>query len=122
MNSQPEIWIVDDERSIRWVLEKALTQEAFRVRSFENGDLMLAALPHANPDIIISDIRMPGMDGLRMISILRQEDDFQKVPVLIVTTESSSEQKNHAKELGVIAWIQKPISGRALVKTLNKLL
>lgn len=51
MNSQPEIWIVDDERSIRWVLEKALTQEALRVRSFENGDLMLAALPHANPEI-----------------------------------------------------------------------
>ena len=77
---------------------------------------------HLDADAILVDMNMPGMDGLRMISILRQEDDLQKVPVLIVTTESSAEQKSQAKELGVIAWIQKPISGRALVKTLNKLL
>ena len=83
MNSQPEIWIVDDERSIRWVLEKALTQEALRVRSFENGDLMLAALPHANPDIIISDIRMPGIDGLALLSLVKE--NYPEIPVIIMT-------------------------------------
>ena len=118
-----KIIIVDDSESYRSRIKRDLEANNFKVIEAINGeDGVKICKQNLDADAILVDMNMPGMDGLRMISILRQEDDFQKVPVLIVTTESSSEQKNHAKELGVIAWIQKPISGKALVKTLNKLL
>ena len=118
-----KIIVVDDSESYRSRIKRDLEANNFKVIEAINGeDGVKICKQNLDADAILVDMNMPGMDGLRMISILRQEDDFQKVPVLIVTTESSSEQKNHAKELGVIAWIQKPISGRALVKTLNKLL
>ena len=106
MNSQPEIWIVDDERSIRWVLEKALTQEALRVRSFENGDLMLAALPHANPDIIISDIRMPGIDGLALLSLVKE--NYPEIPVIIMTAHSDLDSAVSSISGGAYEYLPKP--------------
>lgn len=117
MNSQPEIWIVDDERSIRWVLEKALAQEAFRVRSFENGDLMLAALPHANPDIIISDIRMPGIDGLALLSLVKE--DYPEIPVIIMTAHSDLDSAVSSISGGAYEYLPKPFEvdeATALVK------
>ena len=118
-----KIIIVDDSESYRSRIKRDLESNSYTVVEAINGeDGVKICKQNPDADAILVDMNMPGMDGLRMISILRQEDDLQKVPVLIVTTESSAEQKNHAKELGVIAWIQKPISGRALVKTLNKLL
>ncbi len=118
-----KIIIVDDSESYRSRIKRDLEANSYTVIEAINGeDGVKLCKQHLDADAILVDMNMPGMDGLRMISILRQEDDFQKVPVLIVTTESSAKQKSQAKELGVIAWIQKPISGRALVKTLNKLL
>jgi two-component system nitrogen regulation response regulator GlnG len=117
MNSQPEIWIVDDERSIRWVLEKALTQEALRVRSFENGDLMLAALPHANPDIIISDIRMPGIDGLALLSLVKE--NYPEIPVIIMTAHSDLDSAVSSISGGAYEYLPKPFEvdeATALVK------
>ena len=117
MNSQPEIWIVDDERSIRWVLEKALTQEALRVRSFENGDLMLAALPHANPDIIISDIRMPGIDGLALLSLVKE--NHPEIPVIIMTAHSDLDSAVSSISGGAYEYLPKPFEvdeATALVK------
>ena len=63
MNSTSEIWIAEDDRSLRWVMEKAISREGIEVRSFENGDDLLVALQSSLPEIIISDIRMPGIDG-----------------------------------------------------------
>jgi len=117
MNSHPEIWIVDDERSIRWVLEKALTQEDLAVRSFENGDSMLAALPHANPDIIISDIRMPGIDGLSLLA--RVKEDFPEIPVIIMTAHSDLDSAVSSISGGAYEYLPKPFEvdeATALVK------
>ena len=61
------VWVVDDDRSIRWVLERALEQEGMTPVSFASGDLMLKELTLAQPDAIISDIRMPGIDGLALL-------------------------------------------------------
>ena len=67
--SQPaNIWIIDDDRSIRWVLERALTQAGMEPRVFENGDNVMMRLEHEEPDAIISDIRMPGIDGIALLS------------------------------------------------------
>lgn len=75
--SQPaNVWIIDDDRSIRWVLERALTQAGLQPRVFESGDGVLVRLDHEQPDAIISDIRMPGIDGISLLSrIVEQHPD-----------------------------------------------
>jgi len=110
MNPQPEIWpeiwIVDDERSIRWVLEKALTQENLSVRCFEDGESLLAALPMANPDVIVSDIRMPGVDGLELLS--RVKNEFPVIPVIIMTAHSDLDSAVSSIGGGAYEYLPKP--------------
>jgi len=66
---KPTVWIVDDDNSIRWVMEKALEKASLTVRSFEDAGKLLTALDKNpdEPDTIISDIRMPGIDGLALL-------------------------------------------------------
>ena len=66
-NSEPMIWIVDDDAAVRWVLEKALQADGIGTQSFETADALLKAFSSRQPDVLITDIRMPGMDGLEMM-------------------------------------------------------
>ena len=86
MNNPSEIWIAEDDRSLRWVMEKALVRDGIAVRSFENGDDLLTALTKAEPEIIISDIRMPGIDGLELLKKIHA--NHHHIPVIITTAHS----------------------------------
>ena len=86
MQTTAKVWIVDDDSSIRWVLERALNQAGIDNESFENGDLLLARIENEQPEVIISDIRMPGTDGLELLS--RISEDFPDLPVIITTAHS----------------------------------
>jgi DNA-binding NtrC family response regulator len=68
-----QIWIVDDDSSIRWVMEKALTRAGLDCRAFESADDVLAALSSEEPMVVVSDIRMPGMDGIQLLAQIRTQ-------------------------------------------------
>ena len=81
-----QIWIVDDDSSIRWVMEKALTRAGLDCRAFESADDVLTALSSEEPMVVVSDIRMPGMDGIQLLAQIRtQQPDL---PVIITTAHS----------------------------------
>src|SRR3569832_986302 len=89
MNSSNRIFVIDDDRSIRWVLEKALKQAQMDVVSFDSAAGVLEALIRAPPDAIITDVRMPGMDGLALLDAIR--DRHPDLPVIIMTAHSDLE-------------------------------
>ena len=76
-------WIVDDDSSIRWVLERALTGAGLSCTTFESGNEVLEALTTKTPDVLLSDIRMPGMDGLALLKQIKQRHPM--LPVIIMT-------------------------------------
>ena len=72
-----KVWIVDDDSSIRWVLERTLGSEGFECESFADGEALLSSLEMRSPDVILSDIRMPGIDGLSLLEqIHRRQADL----------------------------------------------
>ena len=83
MTAANNIWVVDDDRSIRWVVERALTRAGFDCRTFQSADSLLSAIHTDAPDIVISDIRMPGTDGLELLGQLKES--HPELPVIITT-------------------------------------
>ena len=107
MTDSNEIWVVDDDSSIRWVIEKALSGEDISCNSFECADDLLAALKTATPKAIISDIRMPGMDGLALLGELKSI--IPDVPVIITTAHSDLDSAVTSYESGAFEYLPKPL-------------
>ncbi|MBL1271818.1 MAG: two-component system nitrogen regulation response regulator GlnG [Marinobacter maritimus] len=100
------IWIVDDDRSIRWVLERALSQAGMQTTVFESGENIMRRLEREQPDAIISDIRMPGVDGITLLShIVEAHPD---VPVIIMTAHSDLESAVASYQTGAFEYLPKP--------------
>ncbi len=100
------IWVIDDDRSIRWVLEKALKQADMKVRSFEDGNSVIKALATETPDAIISDIRMPGISGLDLLAEIGQQ--YPDLPVIIMTAHSDLDSAVSAYQGGAFEYLPKP--------------
>jgi len=106
MKARDRIWVIDDDRSIRWVLERALEQEGMAPQSFENGAAALNRLQSELPEAIISDIRMPGIDGLSLLERLRVE--HPEIPVIIMTAHSDLESAVTSYQSGAFEYLPKP--------------
>ncbi len=106
MRSDSMVWIVDDDSSIRWVLDKALSQAGHTVQSFEDGDKLLARIGALQPDVIISDIRMPGTDGLSLLAHLTEH--FPDLPVIITTAHSDLDSAVTSYQKGAFEYLPKP--------------
>ena len=106
MTKGNEVWIVDDDRSIRWVLEKALGRADMEVRSFDSADAMIDALRHSMPDAVLSDIRMPGTDGIDLLRMLGEE--HPDIPVIIMTAHSDLDSAVAAYDSGAFEYLPKP--------------
>src|SRR5580765_2429895 len=100
------IWIVDDDQSIRFVLEKALTREEFVVRSFTNPRDVLAALEDELPQVLVSDIRMPGGSGIDLLSKIKAK--HRDLPVIIMTAYSDLDSAVSAFQGGAFDYLPKP--------------
>ena len=103
-----KILVIDDSETVRSQLRRDLVGFGYEVVEAEDGVVGLSqALAH-KPDLILCDVNMPNLDGLSMIRHLRKEPGMSALPIFMLTTESSSDLKATAKELGIRAWITKP--------------
>ncbi|SIS11695.1 nitrogen metabolism transcriptional regulator, NtrC, Fis family [Aquipseudomonas alcaligenes] len=121
MSRSETVWIVDDDRSIRWVLEKALQQEGMTTQSFDSADGVLTRLTRQQPDVIISDIRMPGASGLDLLARIR--DLYPRLPVIIMTAHSDLDSAVASYQGGAFEYLPKPFDvdeAVSLVKRANQ--
>jgi len=106
MSKANNIWVVDDDRSIRWVLERALTKQDYECTVFENGESLLRKIQTESPDVIISDVRMDGMDGLELLN--RIQEAHPDIPVIIMTAHSDLDSAVASFQGGAFEYLPKP--------------
>ena len=104
MNSN--VWVIDDDRSIRWVLERALKKAELGVKLFESADNALRALEGETPQVIITDVRMPGMDGFQFLE--KVQTDYPQLPVIVMTAHSDLDNAVSAYQGGAFEYLPKP--------------
>jgi two-component system nitrogen regulation response regulator GlnG len=114
------VWIIDDDRSIRWVLEKALAREDIEFRSFASADEAMLALAQNAPQMVISDIRMPGSSGLELLQNLRER--HPNLPVIIMTAYSDLESAVSAFQGGAFEYLPKPFDINHAVELIRRAL
>jgi two-component system nitrogen regulation response regulator GlnG len=120
MHRNDKVWIVDDDRSIRWVLEKALSQAGMDIECFDNGETLLRQLEQQQPDAIVSDIRMPGMDGLSLLSHIQQT--LPALPVIITTAHSDLDSAVESYQRGAFEYLPKPFDIEEVVAVTERAL
>jgi two-component system nitrogen regulation response regulator GlnG len=106
MNKSEKVWVVDDDKSIRWVIEKALQKQSLDTRCFENAKEFLQALQHEIPDVLITDIRMPNMNGLELLDKI--QSDYPDLPVIVMTAHSDLDSAVAAFHGGAFDYLPKP--------------
>ncbi len=112
------VWIVDDDSSIRWVLERTLSQAGYHTESFERADAVLGRSAHEVPDVVVSDIRMPGGDGLELLSILSKR--HPELPVIIMTAHSDLDSAVSSYQSGAFEYLPKPFDVDDVVTTVRR--
>ncbi|WP_410218964.1 response regulator [Paracoccus sp. (in: a-proteobacteria)] len=116
------ILAVDDSPTIRALVSKALRNAGFEVFVASDGVEGVGALSEADPNLIITDINMPRMNGFELIENVRATGAYAEVPILVLTTESGPELKARARNAGATGWIVKPFEDERLVGVINKVL
>ena len=110
---------VDDSRTIRDMIRFTLSGAGFTAPLAEDGVAGLEALEELSPDVIITDINMPRLDGFGFIDAVRAQDQHRTTPIIVLTTESSADLKSRARDAGATGWIVKPFDPEKLVKALQ---
>jgi two-component system chemotaxis response regulator CheY len=114
------ILTVDDSRTMRDMLRMALAEAGFNVLQAIDGVDGLDVLQRSTPDVIVTDINMPKMDGFGLIEAVRKDNRYRKVPILVLTTESDAAKKQRAKEAGATGWIVKPFEPTKLIAAIRR--
>jgi two-component system nitrogen regulation response regulator GlnG len=117
-NDALNVWIVDDDQSVRWVLEKALKQADMRTRCFERAEHLLEAIDDGAPDVLITDVRMPGMSGLALLERLRTTRP--ELPIIVITAHSDLDSAVSAYKGGAFEYLPKPFDIDEAVELVHK--
>ncbi|MBU1439316.1 MAG: nitrogen regulation protein NR(I) [Gammaproteobacteria bacterium] len=115
-----DVWIIDDDNSIRWVLEKALSRAGIVCESYASADLMLQRLEYDQPAVVVSDIRMPGTDGMALLSKLQEL--APELPVIIMTAHSDLDSAVNAFKRGAFEYLPKPFDINEAVSLISRAL
>ncbi|MBT3046625.1 MAG: nitrogen regulation protein NR(I) [gamma proteobacterium symbiont of Ctena orbiculata] len=118
MDRRCRVWVIDDDRSIRWVLEKTLDKADMDVTCFESADRVMGHLDKEQPDVVVSDIRMPGMDGLELLELLHTR--YPDMPVIIMTAHSDLESAVSAYHGGAFEYLPKPFDVDEAVQQIRR--
>ena len=118
MQKIDKVWIVDDDKSIRWVLEKALQKSGIETQSFASAHELIKQLGNSIPQVLITDIRMPGMDGLELLKII--QESYPDLPVIVMTAHSDLESAVSAFHGGAFEYLPKPFDVNVVVETVQR--
>ncbi|MGR3272764.1 response regulator [Thalassococcus profundi] len=116
-----KVLAIDDSRTIRNLLRMSLENAGFEFHTAVDGVDGVARFAEVQPDVVITDINMPNMDGYGVIETLRSGPRKTSVPILVLTTESSDDLKTRARDAGATGWIVKPFDDASLVSVLRRL-
>ena len=114
-----QVWVLDDDKSIRWVFEKALAKANISFECFSNTNEAINKFNHEKPQAIISDIRMPGESGIEFLTKVKNK--FPEIPIIIMTAYSDLDTAVTAFQKGAFEYIAKPFDINKVLISLSKL-
>jgi DNA-binding response OmpR family regulator len=116
------ILIVDDTKALADSISDILRMEGFRVSVVSNGDAAISFLDIESPDLIITDLLMPGINGLEFIRYVRLNKRYSAIPIILLTAQTSVENRSASEQVGANLFIEKPFDEGELLKSIGLLL
>jgi chemosensory pili system protein ChpA (sensor histidine kinase/response regulator) len=116
----PTVLVVDDSLSVRRVVVRALERHGWRAHEARDGVHALEVLRRVSPDVVLLDIEMPRMDGYELAGILKKQDSFQNIPIVMLTSRGGEKHRRKAFDLGVDAYLVKPYQEAELLRILQQ--
>jgi len=117
-----KILVVDDSTSMRQMITFTLKGAGFETAEAADGNKGLIEAKKQKYDLVFTDVNMPGMDGLTFTKELRKEANYKFVPILVLTTEASTDKKMAGKSAGATGWLVKPFNPEQLLNTVKRVL
>ena len=115
------IHLVDDSATMLMSMEMLLKRAGYTVTKSESAEAAMTALESISPKLIITDLNMPGMNGIELIKTLKQQSKFRFTPMLMLTTESQQSRREEAKAEGATGWLVKPVEPEQLLGVVKQL-
>jgi chemosensory pili system protein ChpA (sensor histidine kinase/response regulator) len=122
VNTTPSVLVVDDSLTMRKVLGRLLERENYKVTTAKDGMDALQILQELQPDIILTDIEMPRMDGFELVRNIKADERLADIPLVIISSRTAEKHQSHARELGVNAFLGKPVQDDELIAQVSSLL
>ncbi len=116
------ILVVDDSVTLRQMVAFVLTKAGHEVNQAESGEDALIALQSFTPDLVLTDMYMPGIDGISLAEKIRANPQYRRTPILVLSTDSSQEVKQRGRDMGVTGWVSKPFDPEKLQALVEKVL
>ena len=116
------IWCVEDDSSIRDIEVYALTSTGFEAKGFEDGDSFWDALQSQKPELIVLDVMLPGKDGVTLLKLMKQAEEFRDIPVIMATAKGTEYDKIQSLDLGADDYLVKPFGIMEMVSRVKAVL